>query len=338
MLRALVHIPLSWLYTAGVWVRHKLFDQRILPSFRVDVPTICVGNLAVGGTGKTPMTAYLVRLLLAHGYHPAVLSRGYKRTTKGFLMADSLSTADTIGDEAMQLHTTFPEVPIAVCESRVRGVKQLQRQVKDLDVIVLDDAMQHRRLRIGYTILLTAYDKLYIDDKMLPVGTLRDLPSRALKADAIVVTKCPEKIMPIDMRVIDNRLHLPTYQSLHFAGVAYEPIDRTGTPLVLAGIAYPEYMYDHVVRQYPQAKLLSYPDHHHYTAQDIETILETARNFDFIITTEKDFQRLRMTPLQERLNEQGKALVVLPIETIFYTPQDQFDKLILRYVKENRRN
>ena len=153
-------IPLSWLYATGVAIRHMLYDRRLLLSFSVDVPTICVGNLAVGGTGKTPMVEYLVRLLVSNGYHPAVLSRGYKRKTRGFVLADATATAATIGDEAMQMHRAFPDVPVAVCESRVRGIKQLKRQLEQLDVVVLDDAMQHRRLRCGYTVLLTPYDRL----------------------------------------------------------------------------------------------------------------------------------------------------------------------------------
>jgi tetraacyldisaccharide 4'-kinase len=137
------------------------------------------------------------------------------------------------------------------------------------------------------------------------------------------------------MRVIDNRLHLPTYQTLHFSGMAYAPIEQEGNPLVLAGIAHPEYMIDHVRRQYTQAELLAYPDHHHYTQGDIDTIIDRARNYDFVITTEKDLQRLRMTPLIDRLAEQGKRLIALPVRTQFYSPQEQFDKLVLRYVKEN---
>ena len=250
------------------------------------------------------MTAYLVQLMLDHGYKPAVLS--------------------------------FPDVPIAVCEQRVRGVRQLQRQVEGLDVIILDDAMQHRALRCGYTILLTPYDRLYIDDHMLPYGTLRDLPSRALKADTIVVTKCPEDIRPIDMRVVDNRLHLPTYQHLHFAGITYAPIEQKGTPLVVAGIARPEYLFDHVQKQYPHAELLAFPDHHAFAPADVETILRRAKHFDFVLTTEKDLQRLRLTELEKRLEAQGKQLVPLPIRTHFYTPKEQFDKQILLYIHENR--
>lgn len=330
-------IPLSWAYKTGVAVRHVLYDQHILPSFSVGVPTICVGNLAVGGTGKTPMVEYIVRLLLANGYKPAILSRGYKRTTHGFHLADARSTVETIGDEPMQMHRAFPDVPIAVCENRVRGVRHLVKHLPERpDVVVLDDAMQHRAIRCGFTVLLTPYDHLYIDDHMLPWGTLRDLPSRALKADAIVVTKCPETMQPIDMRVVDNRLKLPTYQLLHFAGLKYAPMEQEGTPLVLCGIAQPQYMMEYVLRLYPQAELMAYQDHHKYTPKDIETIMARARNFDFVLTTEKDFQRLRTTSLVEQLQAQGKRLIALPIRMCFYTPQENFDRQILTYVRENK--
>lgn len=330
-------IPLSWLYTLGVVIRHSMFNRRLLPSFSVDTPTICVGNLAVGGTGKTPMVAYLVRLLQENGFRPAVLSRGYKRTSRGFVMADDYSSVETLGDEMMQLHRAFPEVPIAVCESRVHGARQLKRQVPEIDVIILDDAMQHRSIRCGFTVLLTAYDKLYIDDHMLPWGTLRDVPSRALVADAIVVTKCPNTIRPIDMRVVDNRLHLPTYQQLHFAGIEYASMEQEGVPLVLCGIAQPQYMFDYVCTLYPKAELLAFRDHHRYSPKDIDAIIERAKHFDFILTTEKDIQRLRTTSLIERLQTQGKRLIALPIRMCFYSPHENFDKQIISYVRENSR-
>lgn len=337
-MKEILYIPLSGLYALGIALRHWLFNQRLLPSFSVDVPTICVGNIAVGGTGKTPMVAYLVDLLQANGFHPAVLSRGYKRTSRGFVMADAFSTVETLGDEMMQIHRAFPDVPIAVCESRVHGVRQLKRQVPDLDVIVLDDAMQHRALRCGFTVLLTAYDKLYIDDHMLPWGTLRDLPARALAADAVVVTKCPADIRPIDMRVVHNRLHLPTFQQLHFAGIEYASMEQEGVPLVLCGIAQPQYLFAYVKTIYPKAELLAFRDHHRYTPKDIDTILERAKYFDFVLTTEKDIQRLRTTSLVDRLQAQGKRLIALPIRTCFYTPHENFDKQILTYVRENRKH
>lgn len=337
MLKKILTVPLSGLYALGVAFRHFLYDKHLLVSHSVTVPTICVGNLAVGGTGKTPMVEYLLRLLLANGYHPAVLSRGYKRKTHGFVLADSNATVERIGDEAMQLHRKFPEVPMAVCEHRVRGVKQLQRQLKTLDVVVLDDAMQHCSIRCGYTVLLTPYDRLYIDDHILPWGRLRDLPSRALKADAIVVTKCPDTIRPIDMRVVDNRLHLPSYQHLHFAGIEYAPIEQEGTPLVLCGIAQPQYLLSHVQTRYPQAQLMAFPDHHVFSKKEIEEIIRRTEPFDFVLTTEKDMQRLQSTSLEERLRELGKPLVVLPIRMRFCTSNEAFDRHILNYVHENCR-
>ena len=337
MLKNLLYIPLSWLYGLVIAIRHALYDQRLLPSSAVEVPTIGVGNLAAGGTGKTPMVDYIVSLLLAKGYHPAVLSRGYKRKTRGFVMADLHSTVDTIGDEAMWLHRKYPEVPIAVCEHRVRGVRQLKRQAQQLDVVILDDALQHRAIRCGLNIVLTPYDHLYIDDHLLPWGTLRDLPHRALKADAIVITKCPDNLRPIDMRVVDNRLHLPTYQQLHFTGIEYAPMEQAGTPLVLCGIAQPQYMLDYVKTLYPQTQLLAYADHHRYTARDIEDILRKAEDFDFVLTTEKDLQRLRTTSLTERLQAQGKRLIALPITVKFFTDKQVFDRQIITYVHENCR-
>lgn len=337
MLKALVYIPLSWLYTLGVAIRHLLYDQRLLPSVSVNIPTICVGNIAVGGTGKTPMTEYIVRLLLQNGFRPAILSRGYKRKTHGFVLVDASSTALTIGDEAMQLHRAFPDVPMAVCESRVWGVRQLQRRVEGLDVVVLDDAFQHRAIRCGRYILLTPYDRLYIDDHMLPWGTLRDLPRRALKADIVVVTKCPTDMQPIDMRVVDNRLHLPPYQTLYFAGLDYPPMEQEGTPLVVCGIAQPKYMMDYVLSRYPAAELMAFSDHHDYSDADIEAILTRAADFDFVLTTEKDLQRLRVTPLAERLHAARKRFIALPVRTFFLTDHAAFDRQIITYVSENCR-
>ncbi len=328
---------MSGLYAAGVYIRHALYDHHLLPSVTADMPAICVGNLAVGGTGKTPHVEYLVRLLQAHGFQVAVLSRGYKRKTHGFVLADETSSAWTIGDEAMQLHTKFPDVTIAVCESRVYGLRMLRRKIPGLDVVVLDDAMQHRGLKCGLTILLTPYDRLYIDDHMLPWGKLRDLPSRALKADMVVVTKCPEGIQPIDMRVVDNRLHLPTYQHLFFSGVHYGAMDEPGNPLVVCGIAEPVYLVDYVQQIYPHADALTYPDHHTYTEADVTNILQRAANYEFVLTTEKDFQRLRLTSLEQQLKAQGKRLLVLPIEVTILHEAERFDRQILNYVSENRR-
>lgn len=336
-MREALLIPLSWLYTLGVHIRHKLYDYRLLPSVSVSVPTINVGNLAVGGTGKTPHVEYIVRLLTQHGYHVAVLSRGYKRKTHGFVLADAQATALTIGDEAMQLHSRFPDVAVAVCENRVWGVHRLQKQVPDLDVVVLDDAFQHRSIRCGLNILLTPYDRLYIHDHMLPWGRLRDLPHRALNADCIVVSKCPESMPPIDMRVVDTQLHLPAYQHLYFSSLHYAPLTLSGQPLIVCGIAQPQYLIHHVQTLYPVAGVLTFADHHIFTPADVQTILDRATPYHWVLTTDKDIQRLRLTSLESDLHAAGKQLVVLPVDVKLIYDAEGFDRQILTYVHESTR-
>ena len=328
-------MPLSWLYGLGVWVRNELYDSHVLRSRTVPIPTIGVGNLAVGGTGKTPMTEYIVSLLVSHGYHVAILSRGYGRTTKGFRLANANDTALTIGDEPAQMHARFPEVPMAVCADRVQGVRRLQSLFPDLQCVVLDDVFQHRRLRCGYYVLLTPYDRLYVHDHLLPRGRLRDLPSQSLRANTVVVTKCPPTMRPIDCRVVSNALRLPSYQHLCFASIGYPALHLAGTPLLVTGIAHPEYMLRYVQQQYPEAQLLTFPDHHAFTDGDIETILARAAAFDTVLTTEKDYARLLQTSLPERL---GDRLQVLPIHIDLGGDKAAFDREILLYVAENNRH
>ena len=326
--------PFSWLYGFGLAIRHTLYDNHLLPSHEVDIPTICVGNLAVGGTGKTPHVEYLIRLL-SPMYKVAVLSRGYKRKTHGFVLADENANASTIGDEAMQIHSKFPHVAVAVCEDRVRGVRMLKKQVEGLQVVILDDAYQHRAIRCGYYILLTPYDQLYIDDHLLPWGRLRDLKTRALKANSIIITHCPPDAQPIDFRVIDNRLHLPTYQHLFFSQVKYANTQAVAGKrvLVLTGIAQPEYLMEYVRKQHPNACLMAFPDHHRFNKKDVERILYKAQCYDTILTTEKDYQRLVETSLVEQL---GNLLHTLPIQVVLRGDSNKdFDQDILNYVKQN---
>lgn len=313
-------------------MRHLLYDEYALRSYKPRIPTICVGNLAVGGTGKTPMVEYLIRLLQTHGYSVGVLSRGYKRRTHGLVIAAANATADTIGDEAMQIHRKFPDVLVAVCEDRVSAIKRIQKMPEHPDVILLDDAYQHRAIICGLNILLTAYDRLYVHDHLLPWGSLRDLPYRATKANIVVVTKCPDTIRPIDKRVVDNSLHLATFQHLYFSRVKYSDVAIEGVPLVLTSIARPEYIIEHVRTIEPQTQVLTYPDHHRFTSGDVNTILQCAKRCDCILTTEKDMQRIRLTDLQERLT---KPIIVLPI-TITIDPETRtFDDDVLIYVRES---
>ena len=188
-------LPLSWLYRMGTDIRNKLFDWGWLQSKSFDLPVICIGNLSVGGTGKTPHTEYLIKLLQNEGFHPATLSRGYKRRTKGYLLASPKSTAQQIGDEPCQMKQKFPDIQVAVDENRCHGIEQLLKlQSPPVDVILLDDAFQHRHVKAGLNILLTDYHRLFCDDTLLPAGRLRESADGKSRAQIVIVTKCPEDI------------------------------------------------------------------------------------------------------------------------------------------------
>jgi tetraacyldisaccharide 4'-kinase len=315
-----------------------LYDNHILPAQSVALPTICVGNLAVGGTGKTPHVEYLVQLLQSR-YKIAVLSRGYGRKTHGFLMADAQATANTIGDEPMQIHRHFPDIPVAVCENRVRGIKQLQRMVNDLQVVILDDALQHRKIKCGMNVLLTTADNLYINDHLLPLGHLRDLKHRSLAAHAIIVTKCPENMRPIDKRVIDNMLHLPAFQQLYFSRFKYQDFEPSLTEhkqkvLVLSAIANPQYLFCHVKKTFPKATCLAFPDHHRFTKKDEALIENKAKKHDVVFTTAKDYERLLLTNLPNVL---GDKLQVIPVTVQIDVDAKSFEKQVITYIDETLR-
>jgi tetraacyldisaccharide 4'-kinase len=279
------------------------------------------------------MAEYLIDLL-SKNYKVALLSRGYGRQTSGFRLANEQDTARTIGDEPMQIHRHFPEIPVAVCADRVRGVKRLQQLFPELQCIILDDAYQHRKLRCGFYVLLTPYDRLYVHDHMLPWGRLRDLPSQSIRANVVVVTKCPDAMQPIDRRIVSNALAMPSYQQLCFAQIAYQTLDLPAKPLLLTGIANPLPILHHLQKQYPDTELMAFPDHHAFTNKDVKNILEKAQNYACVVTTEKDYMRLQQTPLVEAL---GDKLLVQSIQTEFGADKENFDRTILLYVSENNR-
>lgn len=324
------------LYALGLHIRHWLYDEGFLPSHTPSVATICVGNLAFGGTGKTPHTEWLVRLL-SPKYKIAVLSRGYGRKTHGFHMADDNSTALTIGDEPMQMHRKFPDLPIAVCSERMRGIKQLQRMIPDLQAVILDDALQHRSIRCGLNILLTAQNRLYIDDRVWPWGYLRDLKHRNLAAQAVIITKCPDNFKPIDKRVIENRLHLAAFQQLYFSHIVYgelpAPDGTSKSPLILTGIASPEPFINHIKQTYPKAVAMTFRDHHRFTKAEMSNIANEAQKRSYVFTTEKDYERLLLTPLVEAL---GKKLIVVPI-TVEIDRPDALEQQLTAYINETLR-
>lgn len=309
-------LPFAILYGLGVRLRHFLYDRGWLSSKRYPFPILCVGNLAVGGTGKTPMVEYLVRLLGQE--QVAILSRGYRRKTKGFVLADDSATAMTLGDEPYQYHRKFPRATVAVCESRQEGIERLLEN-PHFKYIILDDAFQHRKVQAGTNLLLTSYDKLYTQDFLLPVGSLRDIRSRARKAQIIIVTKCPELTQAEQEKIIQQLKPLPS-QKVYFTSIAYSDRvyshedsqvlkDFITTPFTLVtGIANPTPLVDFLEKQGASFEHLAYSDHHHFSNRELEFLRQKGR----ILTTEKDYVRLEGAL---------STLYYLPIETQFLNDQ-----------------
>ena len=349
-------LPLSWLYGVGVGFRNMLFEMGILKSRSFSVPVISVGNITVGGTGKTPHVEYLIRLL-KDNYKVAVLSRGYKLKSHGFLQADENATVRDIGDEPFQMKTKFPDITIAVDNKRTRGITQLTSGDQDSqpDVILLDDAFQHRYVKPGINIMLVDYHRLIIYDKLLPSGRLREPVKSKDRADIVIITKCPTDMKPMEYRVITKAMSLYPYQQLFFSTHEYEPLrpafqnNQTNRSiqslqnhhvLLLSGIASPEQMFIDLQERAGQITPLSFSDHHNFSKKDIMQINEVFAGLPspkVIITTEKDETRLLNT---EGLSDEVKrSLYVLPVRIRFMLDQEEtFNKNIISYVRKNSRN
>lgn len=328
--------PLAVLYGSITSIRNLLFDVGILKSYSFDIPVIAVGNLSVGGTGKTPQIEYLIRLL-SDKYKIATLSRGYKRKSKGFILADSLSNATILGDEPFQFYKKFPNIQVAVDTDRKNGITQLLLQHKKPDIILLDDAFQHRKVKAGFYILLTAYSDLFCDDFILPTGNLRESRSGKSRANIIVVTKCPATISKAEQEQI--KLRIGKDFEIFFSFIAYDEsiyskngsitISEIKQPkLLLAGIAKPDSFFAYL--QSENDEKLVYPDHHDFSEKDIEEIKSKSKN-RIIITTEKDYVRLQDKLVMD-------SLYYLPIKSSFITNGNDFDAKILNYVGESTRN
>jgi len=352
----LIHInewmrPLSWVYGRCVQIRNLFFDWGILKQTTFDVPVICVGNITVGGTGKTPHTEFLLRLLMPN-HHVAVLSRGYKRKSRGFRLAESKTPMREIGDEPWQMKQKFPEAIVAVDGNRRRGIRMLTSTEGDnnADVVLLDDAYQHRYVRAGLNILLTDYHRLITDDALLPAGRLREPVSAKERAHVVIVTKCPRDMKPMDYRVIREALNLKPFQSLFFSTFRYGNLrrlfgDSSGqteelTPdthvLLLTGIASPQQMLLDLHRKTRHITPISFADHHEFTAHDIERIEEAFTALQgskrLIITTEKDASRLLLvddlSPIVRR------HIYVLPVEVEFLLDEEkEFQQLVNDFLK-----
>ncbi len=345
----------------GVGIRNWLFDVGLLSSKKYDLPIISVGNITVGGTGKTPHTEYLLKLL-SPIMKVAMLSRGYKRTTRGFILADESSDCDSIGDEPFQILQKYKEnVVVAVDGNRCRGIENLLASDygPELGAIVLDDAFQHRFVQPGISILLTDYNRLITSDRLLPIGNLREPASNRKRANIVIVTKCPETAQPIDYRLVTKTLSLYPYQNLYFSKYVYKELipvfasDKTKRItkelilkekyelLVFTGIVSQQHLIDYLHQYTSHLQAIEYPDHHFYTEDDLIAIENKFKSIErakkIIITTEKDAARLvgnRLFP--ESVKE---FIYMLPIEVTFLFDQEKlFNEQILGYVSKNKTN
>ncbi len=329
--------PFSILYGCIMAIRNFLFDKGILRSYSFEVPVIAVGNLSVGGTGKTPQIEYLIRLL-AQNYKIATLSRGYKRKSEGFVLADANSTAEILGDEPFQIHQKFPQIKVAVDADRKNGIEKLLSLEDKPEVILLDDAFQHRRVKAGFYILLSSFDDLFCDDFLLPTGNLRESRKGAKRADVIIITKCPKDLSEIKQQNIKNKigLEVPIYFSyIDYDDMVYNPNESKKVSeiklldkLVIAGIAKPEPFFNYL--EVSRDDCLVYPDHHFFTEKDLNQIERKANN-KVIITTEKDFVRLMQ-------HHWKTSIYYLPIKSSFLTKREELDNKILNYVGTSSRN
>jgi tetraacyldisaccharide 4'-kinase len=351
-------IPVAFFYGMGVRLRNQLFDWGILPSEEFTVPVISVGNLGVGGMGKTPHVEYLVRLL-KDKYKVAVLSRGYKRQTKGYLLANEESTYLTIGDEPFQMKRKFPDILVAVDSDRRRGIRNLMAlpEREKPDVILLDDAFQHRYVTPSLSIVLTDYHRLFYRDKTLPVGRLREPSVGIRRADVVIVTKCVAGLKPIDYRIMSDKMKLLSHQEIYFTHITYgeliplfpveaashkrSHIKENDNVLALTGIATPERFMEEVKKYTDKVVSMIYPDHHDFTSLDIQLIDEAFNQIQsadkYILTTEKDAARLLNNPATPE--EWKDRLYYLPITIDFCTGNHlPFDNLVLNHIVTVQRN
>ncbi|MEA3448604.1 MAG: tetraacyldisaccharide 4'-kinase [Bacteroidota bacterium] len=356
IIKFLVLYPLSLIYGIIIALRNGMYNSGILKSKSYDFPVICIGNLSVGGTGKTPHVEYLIRLL-QNDFGIAVLSRGYKRKTRGFRFVETSDDVHNVGDEPLQIKKKFPHVTVAVDEKRIRGINKLSQQ-DDLRVVLLDDAFQHRKVNAGLNILLSNYDRPFTKDHFLPFGTLREHPHEHRRAHIIIITKCPIKLKPIEKRIIDKELKTYPFQYLFFTSLEYgnltnifdednqipiDKINKENTGIIgVSAIAHNKKFKNKLKELSEEVKMVNFLDHHYYNKKDIERINHHIKKLDtekkIIVTTEKDAVKIRNLP---HIREDMKALFYyLPIRAIFLgdeKKEDEFKQQIIRYVKTNRR-
>lgn len=345
LLRILL-LPFSFIYGLIVKVRNYLFDIRLLKSVEFKLPVICVGNLSAGGTGKTPHVEYLIRLL-QNRFKISVVSRGYLRKTRGFVLADTNSTVAMVGDEPMQYINKFKNVLVAVDEDRRHGIQKLLSEHAEMQAVILDDAYQHRYVKPGLSILLTDFHSLYTNDYLLPVGRLREPIKGAKRADIIIVTKTDPVFSPLSKRAVLEKIKPLPYQKVFFSFVTYGlPVplyaelpalryNLINTIVLFAGIANPYPLEQYLKRLCSELIIVHFKDHHQFTEKDIVTVKTTFNNQftkrKVLITTEKDAMRLLEPSLLQLLK--GIPIYYIPIEISFhFREKEKFDKLIIDFV------
>lgn len=332
-------LPASWLYGFVVRLRNLFYDMGWFHSSRPRVATICIGNLTTGGTGKTPFVEYLVALLRGR-YHMATLSRGYRRRTRGFLLAAPGHTATDIGDEPMQLHRKFPDISVSVGEDRISAISALLKEKPDTELVILDDAFQHRAVQAHLNILLTDYSLPHTRDRMLPAGNLRDHPSSAARADIHIITKCPPDLSREAADAYRSELAMDPSKPLFFSHLAYSelldfhtweacPFPAGSAVLLVCGIAHPAPLIRHLESSASCVETMAFRDHHPFSRADIERIrnrfLKMSGSPGMIITTEKD--AVRLEPYREWLAD--LPIRVQPVAHAFmFSAQQRFEGII----------
>jgi tetraacyldisaccharide 4'-kinase len=342
-----VLFPVSIIYGVIIWLRNKLYDKNILKSASFNFPVICVGNLAVGGTGKTPMVEYIVRLLKGE-YKVATMSRGYKRKTTGFAIADENTSALDIGDEPMQFYKKFPDITVSVAEERLVAIPQLLYARPATQAIILDDAFQHRQVRAGLSILLTECKNLFTRDFMLPAGDLRDVKASYKRADVIVVTKCKSHLDEEEKKKIIREIEPLPQQQIFFTKIEYgspyhlfNKQEKLLTPethiLLVCGIANPKPLKEILNTYVSTYDMIRFRDHHIFDMDDLRNILEEFEQIEsdnkIILTTEKD--GVRLSKFENELKE--LPIFVFPIRHKFlFGEENVFDEIIFDYVSSHK--
>lgn len=346
--------PFSILYGMIITVRNFLFNIHILTSKEFSIPILCIGNITVGGTGKTPMVEYLIRVL-KKDFQIGILSRGYKRKSKGFRLVETNSKVEEVGDEPLQIKQKFPEITVAVEKKRPEGVKLVLQHNKDIKAMLLDDAFQHRYIKAGVNIVILDYTRPVYKDYLLPYGNLREHRHELRRANMVIVNKTPEHFKPIEKRILIKELNLMAYQFLFFTRLKYgklKPVypraakqvdlehmrSLKSSIILLTGIGNPEPLKNKLKEITSDMHMMTFPDHHAYSMQDIEDVLEKFQAINSshksIITTEKDAVRLRELPIEK---EYKKYFLYLPVELEFLEGKEKlFNSMMFDYVKTNR--